>query len=83
MAFIYVYLKCILKMPAPEETESHLLHFLLFSIVRFQMGPQIVCSRGGIVTLVAFVRLFSTVCYQMSPQTACMRRDKFTLVAFV
>ena len=55
------------------------LHLFVF----FLVYPQIPCLIGGIVTLVAFVRLFSTVCFQMSFQIACMRGSKVTLVAFV
>ena len=55
----------------------------LFSIVYFQMPPQIVCSRGCKVTLVAFVWLFPTVCFQMSPHNACPRECIVTLVSFV
>ena len=47
------------------------------------MCSQMVCTRRGIVTMIAFVRLFSTVRFQMWPQIACMRRGKVTLVAFV
>ena len=55
----------------------------LFSIVCFQMSPQITCPRRGIVTLVAFVWLFSTVCFQMTPQIPWLNRCIVTLIAFV
>ena len=42
-----------------------------------------VCTRGGIVALVAFVWLFSTVRFQMCPQIAWIRAGKVTLAAFV
>ena len=38
--------------------------------VHLQMFSQIACIRGGIVTLVTFVRLFSTVYFQMSLQNS-------------
>ena len=46
------------------------------------MSPQISCTRGCIVTLIAFVWLFSTVCFQMRSQVACIRRWIVTLIAF-
>ena len=55
----------------------------LVSTVCFQMSPQTVCPRRGIVTLVAHVWLFSTVRFQMCPKSACIRGCKATLVAFV
>ena len=48
----------------------------LFSTVCFQMGPQMACMSGCIITLVAFVWLFSTVHFQMCPQIACLNRCK-------
>ena len=41
-----------------------------FSIVSFQMCPQIAWFKGSIIALVAFVSLFSNVHFQMFPQTA-------------
>ena len=63
--------------------QFHWLHFLLFSIVRFQMSPQMTCLWGCKTTLVAFVWLFSTVRFQMHPQIACHRRCIVTLIAFI
>ena len=54
----------------------------LFSVVCFQMSPQIACLRRGKVTLAAFVRLFSTVYFHMIPQRACIIWSKVTLAAF-
>ena len=55
----------------------------LISTVCFQMFPQIICSDGCVLTLVAFACLFSTVCFQMWPQSACMSGCITTLVEFV
>ena len=55
----------------------------LFSIVHFQMCPQMTCIKGYIVVLVAFVWLFTTVSFQMSLQIASMRGCKVTLIAVV
>ena len=57
--------------------------FCPFSTVCFQMFPQIVCQRGCVVSLVAYVRLFSTLYYQMSSQPTCLRRWNVTLIASV
>ena len=46
------------------------------------MFPQIVCLRGCIVTLVAFVGLFSTVYFQMCPQITCPRGCMACLACF-
>ena len=56
----------------------------LFSTVSFQMSPQIVFSKKGKGTLVAFafVWLFYTVCFQMCLQIACPRKDKVPFVTF-
>ena len=55
----------------------------LFSIVLFQMCPQMVCPRGCKVTLVAFVCDFSSVCFQMNPWMAWLMGCIVTLVAFM
>ena len=44
--------------------------------VCFQMGPQMACMSGCIITLVASVWLFSTLHFQMCPQIACLNRCK-------
>ena len=74
--------KCVLKLPALEDAKSQLLHWL-FSAVHFQIYPQIICTRGCIITLVAFVWLFSSVCCHMFSQIACLRGCKVTLAASV
>ena len=56
---------------------------LLFSIVCFQMFPQIVCRKGVIITPVAFVWLFTTVCFHMPIQSACIGGCIITLFALV
>ena len=55
---------------------------LAFSIVCFQMSPQMACHRWCIITLVASVWLFSTVSFQM-PSQIVMGRGIVTKVAFV
>ena len=58
MAWVFI---CVLKWPA-WVAYSHWLHlcnffyciFLLFSSMRFQMYPQITCTKRGIVALAAF-----------------------------
>ena len=87
-AYLHCHIGCIcltflLKLSAREEAKSHWLHLFNFSTVCFQMSPQIVCTRGCIVTLVTIVWPFCTVCFQMSPQISCLIRYKITHVAFV
>ena len=55
----------------------------LFSIMNFQMSPQITCLKRCKFTLLAFVWFFSTVRFQMCPQSACIRRGIVTLITFV
>ena len=55
----------------------------LFSAVYFKICPQMVCPRGCIVTLVAFVGIYSTVCFQKSVEMACLRGCKVTFFAVV
>ena len=50
--------------------------------MHFQICPQIVCLKGLIITLAAFVRLFPNMCFQMSTQRSWIRASKLTLVAF-
>ena len=59
------------------------LTFDLFSSVNFQMIPQIVCTRGCIVALVAFVWLFPTVYFHMNLQMAFVRGRIIALFTFV
>ena len=47
--------------------QSHTGCICSFSLLRFKISPQHVCTRRCIVTLVAFVWLFATVRFQMSP----------------
>merc|ERR1711989_290820 len=67
-------LKSLLKLPASEDAKSYWLHLFdlspLMATVGFQMGPQIACQRGYIITLVTFNSLntvFFTVHCQLSP----------------
>ena len=41
----------------------------LFSILWFQMDPQITFLKGCIITLVAFVRFSSAMCFYINPQS--------------
>ena len=62
---------------------SCLIYLFFLHCVSFQMSPQMACLRGGIVTLVAFVKLFSTVPFHMCPQRTWMGACKVTLFAFL
>ena len=84
LAFLHCAFSNVSSNCLPKRSLVALVSFnWLFTIVSFQMCPQIACRRGCIITLVAFVWLFSTVSFQMSPQTACLRGCKFTLVTFI
>ena len=72
-------IKCLLKVPAREETKSQwLLLFSFFSSVCFEMCPQSACLWKVKITLVAFIQLFFTVCFQLFLQIACHIRCKVT-----
>ena len=45
-----------------------------FSIVCFQVLPQVACFKGCIITLAGSIKLFSTVRFQMRPKIWCPSR---------
>ena len=56
LTFLHCALSDVFSNCLPVRMQSHIALFVaLFSTVYFQMGPQIVCLRACIFTLVAFV----------------------------
>ena len=83
----FVWLHCVSSNVSSNGVHRQLHSYIgcicvIFSIVCFQMCPQIACLWRSIVTLVAFL-LFFNVLFQMCPQTVCPRWSIVTLVAFV
>ena len=84
VAIVWYLRMWVLMTPVGENAQLNWLHlYWLFPTVRFQMSPQSACTKGCIVTLVAFMWCFSTVCFQMCPQIFCVWSFRVTLVTLV